>query len=94
VRGSSLFRVNLHRANLSGADLTYADMRDTNLQGAILANTRLPKALLTGTNINAANNLRQAEAERANLRGTILGPLVCVLTNYPNCTVNLESLER
>jgi len=55
-----------------------------------LSNTRLPRAQLAGTNIDAANNVRQGDLERANFRGTNLGPGVCVITNYPYCVLNVE----
>ena len=70
--------------------MSSADIRDTNLQNAILSNTRLPNAQLSGTNIDAANNVRQADLERANFRGTNLGPGVCVITTFPYCVLNLQ----
>lgn len=70
--------------------MSFADVRDTNLQNAVLFNTKLPNAQLSGTNLDAARDVPQADLVRANLRGTNLGPLVCVTTNYPNCVLNLE----
>ncbi len=70
--------------------LSFADVRDTNLQNAILSNTRLTKAQLSGTNLDAARDVPQADLGRANLRGTNLGPVVCVTTNYPYCVLNLD----
>ncbi|WP_341739474.1 pentapeptide repeat-containing protein, partial [Microcoleus sp. CAWBG640] len=59
-------------------------------QNAILSNTRLTKVQLSGTNIDAVRDFRQADLERANLRGTNVGPVVCVNTRFPDCVLNLE----